>query len=176
MLKKIDPSNSVPVAYLKQINPSVITSVLLSQEDTGPSKKSQKTKKEVKEGVDKKSPKKGKSKSLKKTADKETGSKKGEKSVENVVAESSKELISSKSGVFKRLKKMSHKSQTSLEDQSQLIRKAQLNRNGVKVCEIPDPVSPSSKKRRVEDVAKHISKKIKKRKLFLQNESSEDNE
>ncbi|CAI9277813.1 unnamed protein product [Lactuca saligna] len=47
------------------------------------------------------------------------------------------------------------------------------------MCEVPAPVSPHSKKRRVEDMAKKISKKNKKtknRKLVIPTESSEEEE
>ncbi|CAI9285215.1 unnamed protein product [Lactuca saligna] len=46
-----------------------------------------------------------------------------------------------------------------------MIRKPHVTQKGVVIREVPVPVSPSSYKRRDEDVAKHISKKIKKRKL-----------
>ena len=48
-----------------------------------------------------------------------------------------------------------------------------MNRKRVLVREIPAPVSPSSKKRRAEDVVKHIADKRKKRKLILREESSD---
>lgn len=84
-----------------------------------------------------------------------------------------KEVIPSKSGLFKRLRKLSHKSKSSSDDQSLLVRKSQIDRRGVIVRKIPTPVSLSSKKDRVEDVAKHIAEKRKKRKLFVRDESSD---
>ena len=84
-----------------------------------------------------------------------------------MIIESSKELIPSKSGFFKCLRKLSHKSKNSSDDQSPTVRKTQINSRGVIVHDIPAPVSPSSKKRRVEGVAKHIAKRRKKRKLVV---------
>lgn len=55
-----------------------------------------------------------------------------------------------------------------------MVRKPHLNHQGVLIREVHALVSPSSKKWRAEDVEKHISKKkIKKRKLVIQEESSE---
>ncbi|CAI9272039.1 unnamed protein product [Lactuca saligna] len=54
-----------------------------------------------------------------------------------------------------------------------MIRKPHVTQKGVVLREILVPVSTSSKKRRVEDVANHISKKTKKRKSILQ-EDEED--
>ena len=98
---------------------------------------------------------------------------KTKKPKEKVVTESSKEFIPSKYGVLKRLRKLSYKKQTSSKDQSPTILKPHLNRQGVKVHESPALVSPSSKKRRVEDMAKHITEKRKKRKLVVREESSD---
>ncbi|CAH1427948.1 unnamed protein product [Lactuca virosa] len=153
MLKKVDPTNSVLVAYLQHVNPSVETGILLKISGEGSSKKSKKGD----DNVVPESPKKqAKSTSPKKIAN-ET-----EKPKEKVVPDSSRELIPSKSGVFKRLSNFSFKKRTSSEDQSPTIRKPHLNRKGVKVREIPAPVSPSSKKQGVEDMVKHINKKRKK--------------
>ncbi|CAH1435499.1 unnamed protein product [Lactuca virosa] len=105
--------------------------------------------------------------------DQEKATKKVEKPKEIIIEESSKELIPSKSGVLKKLRKLSHTTRTSLDDQSPIVHKAQLNRKGVKVREIPAPVSPLSKKRRAEEMAKHIAKKTKKRKLIVREGSSE---
>lgn len=49
-----------------------------------------------------------------------------------------------------------------------------MTRQGVTIREVQAPVSPLSKKRIAEDMAKNISKKIKKRKLVLQKESFDD--
>ncbi|CAI9277985.1 unnamed protein product [Lactuca saligna] len=50
------------------------------------------------------------------------------------------------------------------------------SKSGVVIHEVQAPVSPSSKKRRAEDIAKHISKKIKKLKLVIQKVHSEEEE
>ena len=164
MLKKIDPTNSVLVEYLKRVNPSIETGNLLKISDEGSTKKVRKPKKGVDDAVHESPKKQAKSKSPKKFIT-ET-----EKPEEKVIVESSKELIPSKSGVFKRLMKLSYQKRTSSEDQSPTIRKPQLNRQGVKVREIPTPFLPSSKKQRVEDMAKHITDKRKKRKLVIHDE------
>ena len=65
---------------------------------------------------------------------------------EVVADKPSKEVMPSKSGVLKRLQKMSNK-QTSPDD-SQTVRKAQVTSKGVIVREILAPVSPSSKKKK----------------------------
>lgn len=96
-----------------------------------------------------------------------------EKPEEKNVDESLKEVISSKSSLLKRMRNLSHKHRTSSDDHSPLIRKAQLNLKGVLVREIPTPRSPSTKKRRAEDLAKKISKKSKKRKLVIHDLSSD---
>ncbi|CAH1446808.1 unnamed protein product [Lactuca virosa] len=66
------------------------------------------------------------------------------------------EKIPSKSGVFRRLKKRTRGSRKSSPSN---VRKPQLSHQGFIFREVPAPVSPLSKKRRAEDVAKHISKK-----------------
>ncbi|CAI9290625.1 unnamed protein product [Lactuca saligna] len=57
-----------------------------------------------------------------------------------------------------------------------MICKPRVTRKGVVLREVPVPVSPSAKKRKAEDVAKHISKKQKKklRKLVINDESIEE--
>ena len=97
------------------------------------------------EVVEQENPNKVKSKSPKKRVEKEKTSNKNEKPKEKITTDFVKELIPSKSGVFKHLKKMSQKSQASSDDQSPTICKAQLNRRRVIVREIPAPVSPTSK-------------------------------
>ncbi|CAI9293706.1 unnamed protein product [Lactuca saligna] len=174
MLKKIDPSNPILVAYLQKINPSVETGVLLLRSDEGSYKKSNKSKKEIEEIPSKESPKKILAKSPTKRPDnKEKVKKKVVKQIEVTKNGSSKEIIPSKSRVFKRLRKLSHKSKVSSDDHYSLVRKALLNRKGVLVRETPTPFSPSSKKRRAKDVAKHIADKRKKRKLVIHEESSD---
>ena len=108
-----------------------------------------------------------KPKILKKTdSDMVQGSKKDWSEKELIIADSSKELVPSKSCILKRLRKSS-------DDSYSFVRKAQLNRKGLKIHEIPARVYPDSKKRRAEDVVKHISKKSKKRKLVIRDESSD---
>lgn len=80
-----------------------------------------------------------------------------------------KEVMPSKSGILKRLKKMDHRPRNSPERSSsfspkavsQITRKPQINRKCMVFREIPTPVSPVPKKRRVEDVAKKIYRKKK---------------
>ncbi|CAI9284543.1 unnamed protein product [Lactuca saligna] len=66
-----------------------------------------------------------------------------------IEASPSKETIPSKTGFFRRIK---------IKRKSQLVKKTQLTHQGVTVREIPAPVSPSSKKRRAEDMAKFLKK------------------
>ncbi|CAI9277405.1 unnamed protein product [Lactuca saligna] len=68
-----------------------------------------------------------------------------------IEASQEKETIPSKMGVFRRLK-------FNRKSSSQIIKKTQITHQGVMVWDIPTPVSPSSKKRRVEDLAKFIKK------------------
>ncbi|CAI9261665.1 unnamed protein product [Lactuca saligna] len=148
MLKKVDPTNEVLVSYLQSIDTTVVTGVLHEEEKKKP-KKSKKTdggssKKVVKAEKKKKSPVI--------TAD----------TVEEVYpiltavvdtpiieASPSTETIPSKTGVFRRIK---------IKRKSQLMKKTQVTHQGVTVREIPAPVSPSSKKRRAEDLAKFLKK------------------
>ncbi|CAI9281789.1 unnamed protein product [Lactuca saligna] len=75
----------------------------------------------------------------------------------HVGPETQKEIIPSKTGVFRRIKiRSKHKSRSLLTN---VIRKPHVPHQGVLFHEIPMPVSPSSKKRRAGDMAKHISKK-----------------
>ncbi|CAH1433782.1 unnamed protein product [Lactuca virosa] len=70
------------------------------------------------------------------------------------------EKTPSKSGVFRRLKKSASGSRKSsdglLKSSPSNVRKPQLSHQGVIFREVPAPVSPLSKKRRAEDMAKHI--------------------
>ncbi|CAH1440590.1 unnamed protein product [Lactuca virosa] len=77
-----------------------------------------------------------------------------------------------KSGVLQRLRRLSHK--CTFSDDSQTVRKVQVSSKGVIVREIPTPASPSSKKRRAQDVINHISKKQYKRKIVLRDDSSKN--
>ncbi|CAH1427120.1 unnamed protein product [Lactuca virosa] len=77
---------------------------------------------------------------------------------------------------------MAHKSRHSPERSGSFspsfVRKPQIGRKGILICEIPVPVSPQTKKRRAEDMAKKISKKQKpqkkQRKLVLQEDSTDE--
>ncbi|CAI9260356.1 unnamed protein product [Lactuca saligna] len=97
-----------------------------------------------------------------------------------VVEESQEDVvIPSKIGMFRRIKmKSKHKRKSS---SMKLLHKPQLSFQGVMFREVPVPVSPASKKRAAEDMAKHLSqltkKKTKKsRKIVLSNESTEEDE
>ncbi|CAH1452453.1 unnamed protein product [Lactuca virosa] len=161
MLKKVNPTHKILVKYLKNVNPNVQTGVLLEVE-AGSSKPSKKTKSdgdELKVTKNKSSPKQVKGDDSKKPEEKE--------------ARPSKEVVPTKSGVLKRLRNISSK-RTSSED-SQTVRKTQVSSKGVVIREIPAPASPSSKKRRAHDVAKHITEKRYKRRLVVRDDSS-DNE
>ncbi|KAL7617007.1 hypothetical protein Lser_V15G03290 [Lactuca serriola] len=58
---------------------------------------------------------------------------------------------------------------------SPTIRKTEVSSKGAIFRDVPTPVSPGSKRRRAAEVAKHITQKLyKKRKLVIQNESSDD--
>ncbi|CAI9296860.1 unnamed protein product [Lactuca saligna] len=151
MLKKVDSSNSVLQAYLKTINPSVETGILLSRIAKGPFKRSRSSKKKPKDT---------------------TGAIKPDAPL--------KEVVHSKTGVFKRLKKMAHRSQSSSDKYPSFLSiygsKTHVTRKKVVTREVPVPISLSSKKQQVKDMAKHILRKQKKklRKLVLNDESTKD--
>ncbi|CAI9276744.1 unnamed protein product [Lactuca saligna] len=67
--------------------------------------------------------------------------------------------------------KSKHKSRSPLTN---VIRKPQVSHQGLLFHEIHAPASPSSKKLRETDMAKHISKKKKKSKVFISSESIAD--
>lgn len=97
MLKKIDPTNPILVAYLKTINPSVETGVLLLRTYDGSSKKSKKSKKENEKIYLKESLKKILEKSPKKvSSEKEKVLKRDDKQVAVPKVVSSKEIMPSK--------------------------------------------------------------------------------
>ncbi|CAH1436121.1 unnamed protein product [Lactuca virosa] len=154
--------------------------MLLSKEEAGPSKKPKRSKKDAKATPEKpvhetkKSPEKH-------VHESKLSPKKPEVNVSTVVIKPVepvddtlvKEKIPSKSGVFRRLKKRTRGSRKSsdglFKSSPSNVRKPQLSHQGVIFREVPAPVSPLSKKRRAEDVAKHISKKKKRqRKLVIQ--------
>ncbi|CAH1436027.1 unnamed protein product [Lactuca virosa] len=90
------------------------------------------------------------------------------KPVELVDDEQAKVTIPSKSGVFRRIKKKFRGSRRS--PTPTVVRKHHINHQGVLVREVPAPVSPFSKKRRAEDMAKHISKKKKLKKRNIRSQ------
>ncbi|CAI9270122.1 unnamed protein product [Lactuca saligna] len=74
--------------------------------------------------------------------------------------------------------KSKHKRKSSSQT---LLRKPQLSHQGVMFHEVPVPVSPASKKRAAEDMAKHLSQPKKKKtkkaqKIVLSSESTEEDE
>lgn len=71
-----------------------------------------------------------------------------------------KVVIPSKTGVFRHIKVKSKHSRRS--PTPNVVRKQHVTHQGVLIREIPAPVSPSSKKRRAEDMEKHISQRKKK--------------
>ncbi|CAH1446567.1 unnamed protein product [Lactuca virosa] len=155
--------------------------VLLPKKDEGSSKKSRRSKKAAKSTPKQKVQEPRVTKSPKKQPKEvEKVSTTVPALVETEAVETVKETISSKSGVFKRIKQKVRDSCKSPERSSifspSFTRKAHITRKGVMIREVPAHVSPSSKKRIAEDMAKQISKKTKKRKLVLQHPSSEDEE
>ncbi|CAI9302945.1 unnamed protein product [Lactuca saligna] len=82
-----------------------------------------------------------------------------------------KEVIPSKTGVFRRIK-MKSKSKR-ISSSANVVRKTQVSHQGVIFWEIPTPVSQSSKKTMAANMAKHISKK-KQRKLVFSSYSTAD--
>ncbi|CAH1422851.1 unnamed protein product [Lactuca virosa] len=169
MLKRVEPTNSVLVEYLKIINPDDETGRLLSKKDVGPSKKRKRSKKDAKATPKKPvhQPKKKKSPQKQTNPDEQVSTVVIEP-LEPVTDDHVKETIPSKSGVFRRLKQKARGTRMSKDRSSRFspsnVRKPQITHQGVLIREVPAPVSPSSKKRRAEDVAKHISKMKKKKK------------
>ncbi|CAI9283580.1 unnamed protein product [Lactuca saligna] len=153
MLKRVDPTNLILMTYLALINPNDETGVLLAKPNEDSSNKSQGTKKD----------------------DKSTTkhivqlSKTTTKPVETTIVDTHTETIPLNFGVLKRIKKKAHPSRKSPERSSSFspffTRKPHVTQKGVIIHEVQALVSPTSKKRRATDMDKHISKKIKKRKL-----------
>ncbi|CAI9272958.1 unnamed protein product [Lactuca saligna] len=175
MLRRVDPTNVVLVAYLKNIDPTVQTGILLPRED----KKSKCSNKNEPGSSEKLVSETTSKKSLKK--------KPTEVKVVNEVSvdvtipleptiedTQEKVVIPSKTSVFRKIKmksKHTHKSPT-----LNVVRKPHLTHQCVVFCEIPAPVSPSSKKQMAEDMAKQFSQREKKntQKLIITTESTED--
>ncbi|CAI9273886.1 unnamed protein product [Lactuca saligna] len=135
---------------MKIVNPSIETGVLLDRSKEGSSKRSRRLKKPE------------------------------ETPIAPTIDEAPKEVVPLKNGVFKQIKKIAHKSRSS-SDRSpsfspSMLRKPHVTGKGVVIREVLVHVSLSSKKRKAEDMAKHISKKQKKklRKLVINDESTEE--
>ena len=170
ILQRVDPTNLVLMEYLETINPDDGSGKLLPKEIVGPSKKLHKSKKDATITPEKpvQEPKKKKSPPKQTKLDTQVLIVVVEP-VEHVTDEQAKEKIPSKSGIFRRIKKKYRRS-LKLSDgsfkSSSMVRKPYLNHQGILIREVPAPISPSSKKWRAEDVAKHTyKKKLKKRKL-----------
>ncbi|CAI9292742.1 unnamed protein product [Lactuca saligna] len=168
MLKRVDPTNTVLITYFQNIDTSVETGVLLAREEDKKSKCLKKVVAEsstkfVKESTSAKCPKKVPISEL-------------EPIQPNVVIadtpSTQKGIIPSKTGVFRRIKmKSKHNSRSHLTN---VVRKPHVSHQGVIFREIPAPASPSSKKRRETDMAKHISKKKTKGRVFISSKSIAD--
>ncbi|KAL7591219.1 hypothetical protein Lser_V15G33877 [Lactuca serriola] len=127
MLRKVSPTHKVLVRYLRTIDTADQSGVL--PDVASPSKK-----------------KKGSKKSTK-----------GSPSTTFQKEDVQKDVLPSKSGVLKQ------------------IRKAEVSSKGVTIRSIPAPVSPGQKRQRAEDVAKNMKRTLgKKRKMVIHNESSDD--
>ncbi|CAI9299403.1 unnamed protein product [Lactuca saligna] len=150
MLKRVDPTNTVLITYLQTIDTSVKTGVLLAREED---KKTKCSKKVAAESFEKFVKESKSTKSLKKLMI--TKSKPIKPEVVDVDTPSTqKGIIPSKTGVFRRINmKSKHKSRPPLTN---IVRKPQVSHQRVIFREIPAPASPSSKKRRVTDMAKYI--------------------
>ena len=138
MLRKVDPSYPVMVAYLQTINPSIETGVLLPKGTGGPSKKQKGSMKEASKPihVEKVVPV-----TLKKVVQSDPSPKKVAQLIIKDISIQPKDTMPSKSGVLKRLKKKVHQPCHSPDSSSsflpkgvshpKLTRKPQLNRKGV---------------------------------------------
>ncbi|XP_052619606.1 uncharacterized protein LOC128125976 [Lactuca sativa] len=88
---------------------------------------------------------------------------------EETFTKAKKEIIPSKSGVLKKLLK------SLTTTSSPNIRKTEVSSKGATFHDVPAPVSPGSKRKRAQDVAKHMQQTLsKKRKLIICNESSDE--
>ncbi|KAL7604851.1 hypothetical protein Lser_V15G19577 [Lactuca serriola] len=127
MLRKVSPTHKVLVRYLRTIDTADQSGVL--PDVASPSKKKKGSKKLAK----------------------------GSPSSNVQKEEVQKDVLPSKSGVLKQ------------------IRKAEVSSKGVTIRSIPAPVSPGQKRQRAEDVAKNMQRTLeKKKKLVIRNESSDD--
>lgn len=170
MLRKVDPTNPILVAYLQSVNPSVKIGVLLPKGIAASSKRCKSPKKSSKVDKPKVVP--------------DVVTKRGTKPVlEPIINDVEMEVVPSKTGILKRTKKHAHRPlhspyprpiiidvpeqivfspKGSFASKLQKIQKPHINRKGVIIHEIPPPVSPASKKRRAQDLVKKIKKNQKK--------------
>ncbi|CAI9294407.1 unnamed protein product [Lactuca saligna] len=176
MLKRVDPKNPVLIAYLKTIDSSIPTGILLPREE----KKSNKSKKVAPASSEQKKKGLKSSKSPKQQNEKVEVTVDGTNVIEPIVEETQENvIIPSKTGMLRRIKmKSTHKRKSSSQ---KLVRKPQIIHQGVLIRDVHVPVSPGSKKRIAEDMEKHLSqpkkKKTKKtRKLVLSTKSTKEYE
>ncbi|CAI9262823.1 unnamed protein product [Lactuca saligna] len=177
MLKRVDPTNIVLVTDLQTIDSTIETWILLATEETR-SKRTKNTetgssKKQVKESKSTKIPKK------KPITIEEPVTHKllvADTTLTKLVGPETqqKEIIPSRTGVFRRIKMKSK--HNSISPNTNVVRKPQVTHQGILFREIPALVSPSSKKQRAKDMAKHISKKKKKTSTVIISTESTDNE
>ncbi|CAI9277067.1 unnamed protein product [Lactuca saligna] len=157
------------------IDPKVETGKLLTKDDVGPLKKSKITKKVVIVNPEPNVQETKQSKSPKKTTKlDELVSKAVINPIELVVTEPTSVTIPLKTGVFRRLK-LKYVGSPTLS----LVCKPHVTHQGVFMRKFPTSVSPHSKKRRAEDIAKKISKKkkkTKKKQLVIPTQSSKEEE
>ncbi|CAI9261626.1 unnamed protein product [Lactuca saligna] len=148
MLKKVDPTNEVLVSYLQSIDTTVVTGVLHEEEKKKP-KKSKKIDGGSSEKVVKAEKKKKNPVVTADTVEEVSSILTSVVDTPIIEASPSTETIPSKTGVFRHIK---------IKRKSQLVKKTQVTHQGVTFREIPAPVSPSSKKRRAEDLANFLKK------------------
>lgn len=178
MLKRVNPTNSILIAYHKTFDPSIPMGMLLPREETK-SKQSKKSKKANPTSPAKKSKGSTSSKSPQKVVEENVVVTVEPTYVSEPIVEETQEkgVIPSKTGMFRRIKiKSTHKRMSPAQ---KLIQKHQVSHQGVLIRDIPVPVSPSSKKRATEDMAKHLAKgkKMRKtRKIVLSTESTKEDE
>ncbi|CAI9302734.1 unnamed protein product [Lactuca saligna] len=163
-------------AYVKTFDSSIPTGILLPHE----SKKTKKSNKDEPTSPTKKAKSSTSSKSTMQKPEIVAMTIEATTMITPVVEESQENVvIPSKTGMFRRIKmKSKHKCKSSSK---KLFRKRQISHQGVMFREVPLPVSPASKKRAVEDMAKHLSQPTKKktkkaRKIVLSSESTEEDE
>ncbi|CAH1427122.1 unnamed protein product [Lactuca virosa] len=165
MLRKVDPLHPVLVNYLTTINPDVEIGKLLEKTTEGPSKTRRGSKKEDHPSPSKVVLVEKAAKSPKKVIVKVKALKSRSKFVVTENVDPLKDVVSSKTGVLKRLKKMAHKSRHSPERSGSFspsfVRKPQIGRKGILICEIPVPVSPQNQEKESRRYGKEDFKETK---------------